>query len=262
MKALVILVLFVVVLGVVAVGVTHARWEGTPPQVVFNRDFKILGRTPALSVKVDDAGTGLKHVSIHLKQKDQDVVLADDAVSKEKTKSYDVGKLIAEKYKVQDGPATLTVSATDNSLRNFFKGNETDVSKNFTFDTKPPEIHVMEGQHYINQGGSECVVYTVSDNVETSGVQVGPHFFPGYKMDKNLHFALFALEYDWPDDLPMKVVARDAAGNEVSADFWHKVFPKKFRSRDLPLEDKFVQKVVPEIMSHTPSVKDQGDMVK
>jgi len=63
-------------------------------------------------------------------------------------------------------------------------------------------------------------------------------------------------------DAPLKVIARDAAGNEVTAEFWHKVFPKKFRSRDIPLEDSFVQKVVPEITGHTPEIKDQGDPVK
>src|SRR5215831_224403 len=80
MKALIILSLLVVVLGVVAVGVTHARWEGQPPQIMFNRDFKSLGRTPSVGVTIQDPGTGLKHVSIHLKQKGQDVVLTDDAL--------------------------------------------------------------------------------------------------------------------------------------------------------------------------------------
>jgi murein DD-endopeptidase MepM/ murein hydrolase activator NlpD len=262
MKAIVVLLVFAVVLGVVALGVTHARWEGIPPQIALDHDFKALGRSPAVTVKVNDEGTGLKHVTIHLKQKDQNVVLADDSLNKNKSQTYDVGKLIAEKYKIEDGPATLTISATDSSLRNLFKGNRTEISKDFTFNTKPPEVEVMEGQHYINQGGSECVVYKVSDNVETSGVQVGQQFFPGYKLDKNHRFALFALEYDLPADTPMKVVARDAAGNEATAQFWHKVFAKKFRSRDIALEDSLVQKVVPEIMSHTPSVKDQGDPVK
>jgi murein DD-endopeptidase MepM/ murein hydrolase activator NlpD len=262
MKALIILALFVVLIGVIAVGVTHARWEGEPPQITFNRDFKALGRSPSVGLTIQDAGTGLKHVSIHLKQKDQDVVLADDALNKEKAKSYDVGKLIADKFKMEDGPASLSVTASDNSLRNFFSGNRTDVTRDFTFSIKPPQLEILEGQHYINQGGSECVVYKVSGNVETSGVQVGSQFFPGYKLAKDLRFALFALEYDWPADTPLKVVARDAAGNEVSAGFWHKVFPKKFRERDIPLEDSFVAKVVPEIMSHTPSVKDQGDPVK
>src|SRR5206468_8306718 len=122
------------------------------------------------------------------------------------------------------------------------------------------------GQHYINQGGSECVVYRVSEDTVRSGVQVGSHFFPGFPVagssDKKLHFALFALEYDWPADTPMKVVATDAAGNQATAEFWHKVFPKKFRSRELPLEDSLVHKVVPEIMAHTHEIQDQTDPVK
>src|SRR5439155_10813781 len=125
--------------------------------------------------------------------------------------------------KPQAGPATLTITASDYALRNFLRGNETDVTKDFAFRLQPPRLEVISGQHYINQGGSECVVYRVSDDAETSGVQVGSHFFPGYPVpgggDKNLRFALFALEYDLPADTPMKVVARDAAGNEATAEF-------------------------------------------
>jgi murein DD-endopeptidase MepM/ murein hydrolase activator NlpD len=257
---------FVVFMLLVTFALTYKRWEGEPPKVTFDRDFTSLGRSPNLYIKVEDAETGLSHVTIRLKQKDHDVVLADDSFKGdgEKSKTYELGKLIGDKFKVEAGPATLTVEATDHALRNFLRGNQTDVTKDFSFHVQPPKLEVVSAQHYINQGGSECVVYRVSDDAESSGVQVGSHFFPGYPVpgDKELHFALFALEYDWPADTPMQVVARDGAGNEVKADFWHKVFPKKFRSRDLPLEDSFVQKVVPEIMSHTPSVKDQGDPVK
>jgi hypothetical protein len=247
------------------------RMESQAPTVTFNREFKALGRSPGLSLAVEDSGSGLRHVTIRLKQKDQDIVLADesfDTAGKIKSRTYDVGKLIADKYKTQDGPASLVVTASDHAFRNFFKGNQTAITKDFQFNVTPPQLEVLSGQHYINQGGSECVVYRVSPNIEVSGVQVGQRFFPGYpvstskKEDRKLYFALFALQYDEPVDTPMKVIARDGAGNEVTADFWHKVFPKKFRSRDIPLEDSFVQKVVPEITSHTPDIKDEGDPVK
>ena len=251
--------------------ISCSRTEGDAPVVSFSREFKALGNSPALSLTVADAGTGLSHVSIHLKQKDQDVALSDEAFDKAaapKTKTYDVGKLMVEKYKIQDGPATLTVVATDHALRNYLKGNQAQTTKDFQFSVTPPQLEVLSGQHYINQGGSECVLYRVSSNVEVSGVQVGKHFFPGYPApvsqsgDKKLHFALFALQYDEPQDTDMKVIARDSAGNEVTAQFWHKVFPKKFRSRDIPLEDAFIQKVVPEITSHTPDIRNEGDPVQ
>src|SRR5262249_51471928 len=116
-----VLGIFVLALILTAVGVTHKRWEGQPPEITFDRDFKAMGRTPVLAVNLQDSGTGLKHVTIRLKQKDQDVVLADEALNKEKSKSYDVGALIKDKYKVQEGPASLSVNASDSSLRNFFK---------------------------------------------------------------------------------------------------------------------------------------------
>jgi murein DD-endopeptidase MepM/ murein hydrolase activator NlpD len=266
-----ILILFVVLLLIAAgvgLALTYKRLEGQPPTIALDHDFKTLGRTPALNVKVEDAGTGLKTVTIRLKQKDAEVVLADesfDKASAEKSKSYDLGKLIAEKIKVQEGPASLEISATDQSLRSFTRGNHANLTKDFAFDIYPPRLEVLSGQHYINQGGSECVVYRIGDDAVVSGVQAGPHFFPGFPMsgaDKNVRFALFALAYDLPADTPIKVVARDGAGNESVAEFWKKVFPKAFRSREIVLEDSFVQKVVSEIMPHSPTMRDQGEPIK
>jgi murein DD-endopeptidase MepM/ murein hydrolase activator NlpD len=268
MRLISVLFILILVVAIIGVGVSYKRWEGQPPGIQLDHDFKALGRSPSLKLTVTDSGTGLKNVVIRLKQKDQDLVLASDTFPKtgeEKSHSYDVGNLIAEKVQIQPGPATLTVDASDHAFRNFLKGNHSELTKNFEFHTQPPRLEVLSGQHYINQGGSECVVYRVSDDADVSGVQVGSHFFPGYPVspsDKNVRFALFALEYDWPEDSPIKVIARDSAGNQSEASFWKKVFPKKFRMRDIVLEDAFVQKAVPEILSQTPQIKDQGDLIK
>ncbi len=252
------------------------RWEGHQPTIRFDREFQSLGRKPALSAIVEDPGNGLSHVTISLKQKDQLVPLVEEhyegpspltfwRTGERKSTTIDLGKLIAEKGKVQEGPASLIVGASDHSWRNFFRGNQTQLQHDFTFDIYPPRLEVLSGQHYINQGGSECVVYRVSPDAILSGVQAGPHFFPGYaagSADLNLKFALFAFAYNIPENSSLKVVARDAAGNEAAATFWSKVFPKKFRRREIPLDDAFLQKVVPEVMSHSPSIQDQGEPIK
>jgi murein DD-endopeptidase MepM/ murein hydrolase activator NlpD len=262
MRILIVLILLVV-LGIGGFfALTYKRWEGGPPAITLSREFKAVGRNPDLQMTIDDPGTGLKQVTIKLKQKDQEVVLADESLDgTEKAKSYDVGKLMREKTKLQEGPATLTITATDHALRNFNRGNQSDVTREFTVDLNPPRIEVLSSQHYINQGGSECVVYRVSDDAEVSGVQVGPHFFPGVARNGS-RFALFAFAYDQPADTAVRVIARDAAGNEAIAGIQQKVFPKAFRSREIVLDDGFLNKVVPEIMSHTPDIQDQGDIVK
>jgi murein DD-endopeptidase MepM/ murein hydrolase activator NlpD len=192
-------------------------------------------------------------------------VLADDPLDSSPSQTYDLAKLINEKSKIEDGPAQLSITAVDHSLRNFLRGNRNDVTRDFKFDLNPPQLEVLSGQHYINQGGSECVVYRVSDDAEVSGVEVGSHFFPGFPVtgaDPKLRFSLFALEYDEPANTTARVIARDAAGNQTVATFWQKVFPKKFRSRDIVLDDGFVQKAVADIMPHTTEIKDQGETIK
>jgi murein DD-endopeptidase MepM/ murein hydrolase activator NlpD len=265
MKFIAVLFVLVLIAVVAFFGYTYKRWEGSPPQVTLDHDFKALGRNAPVKITVADPGTGLKQVTIRLKQGDQEIVLADETMEPLPSKTWDVGKLIAARSDVSEGPAAFSVTAVDHSLRSFTRGNRTEVTKEFQFDLKPPQLEILDGQHYINQGGSELVVYRVSDDVEVSGVEAGPHFFPGFPLsggDPKLRFSLFAFAYDLPADTVARVVARDAAGNQSIAHFWQKVFPKKFRSRDITLDDAFVQKAVTEIIPQTTEVKDQGDTIK
>jgi len=259
-----ILAILAVIAIIVLIGLNLKRWEGTPPEVKFDRDFKSLGKDAALNLTVTDSGSGLDHVTVRLRQK-AEVVLVDQSLTQAPSATFDLGKAFAEKAKGTDGPATLIVTAVDHSLLRFFRGNHVEEIRTFNFDTTPPTVEVFSGQHYINQGGSDCVVYRVSEDAEISGVQAGPHFFPGFpvnKSDPRLRFAVYALAYDLPADTRIELVARDAAGNEAKAGFWQKVFPHKFRSRDIPIDDSFLKKVVPEIVSHSKTIKDSGDLVK
>lgn len=271
-----VLLILAVLLSVGFLVASFQRWEGQAPTIRFDREFRSLGWNANLSLTVEDAGSGLSRLSASLKQKDQVIPLAEERypgpsfltfwrTGAQKSTTVDLGKRIAEKYKVQDGPASLTIETSDYAWRNFFRGNQTRLQRDFVFDIYPPRLEVLSGQHYINQGGSECVVYRVSPDAEVSGVQAGPHFFPGYPVgtgDPNLRFSLFAFAYNIPEGSPLKLVARDGAGNEAVATFWYKLFPRKFRSRQIPLDDHFLQKVVPEVVSNTPGIQDQGELIK
>src|SRR5678815_3636540 len=99
-----VIVRLVIISLLATLAVACSRIEGEAPVVSFDRDFKALGNSPSLKMTVADSGTGLGHVAIHLRQKDQDVVLSDETFDKAtapKTKTYDVGKLMVDKYKIQ-----------------------------------------------------------------------------------------------------------------------------------------------------------------
>jgi murein DD-endopeptidase MepM/ murein hydrolase activator NlpD len=67
--------------------------------------------------------------------------------------------------------------------------------------------------------------------------------------------AFFALLYNQGPDTPMELFARDIAGNEGRAQFEHRVFPKRFRNSTIPLDDRFLSRVVPAILQSSPDLQ-------
>jgi Peptidase family M23 len=144
------------------------------------------------------------------------------------------------------GKATLIVEAQSND----FLGRTTSASVDLDVVLEPPRLVVDELQHYINQGGSELVTFTVSGDWSEAGVKVGQYTFRSFPMPgrpKNERFSLFAFSWDLPVDTVPHVYARNAAGTEVTGRFWFKIFPKPFRTRDLEITDAFLDKVVNQI---------------
>ena len=128
----------------------------------------------------------------------------------------------------------------------------------------PPRIQVVSDFHYVNHGGSEMVVYRVTPPDAESGVQVGDRFYRGYPAsgagvdgDDTLRVAFFALLHDQDLGTPIELYAADAAGNETSTPFDHRVFPKSFRRSRIPLSDGFLRRVVPPIVERAPELADE-----
>ncbi len=147
----------------------------------------------------------------------------------------------------KSGPAQLTVEAVSND----FRGAATKKSYDVVVNLEPPRVTADSEQHYINLGGSELVTFTVSGYWTEAGVKVGAHKFrsfplPGAKSE-NERFCLFAYPWDTPKDTVPLVYATNPAGQEVTAQFWYRIKPKAFRSRELELSDDFLQKAVNDI---------------
>ncbi len=139
----------------------------------------------------------------------------------------------------------------------------------------PPQVGVTSQFHYINHGGSEMVVYRVRPADVESGVRVGDYEYPGYPAtgagiadavegaEPGLRVAFFALLWDQDVNTPISLYARDEVDNESRASFDYRVFPKSFRKSQINLDERFLQKVVPEILYNTPELKvdDASDLL-
>ena len=126
-----------------------------------------------------------------------------------------------------DGKARIIAEITSND----FRGATDTVTADVEVVTKPP-IVVPDGlQHYVNQGGSELVVFTPSGFWTDSGVRVGKYTFrswpkPGSNTER---FSVFAFPWDVPANIVPVVYAKNPAGAEATAQFWCRLFPKKWK---------------------------------
>jgi murein DD-endopeptidase MepM/ murein hydrolase activator NlpD len=129
----------------------------------------------------------------------------------------------------------------------------------------PPALGVQSTFHYVSQGGSEVVVYRVGEGAVQDGVQAGAWFFPGFPVpgsnDKQQRFALFAVPYDLGDPGQVRLVAVDDVGNRNEAAFIDKFTPRPIHTDTIQVDDAYMNRVVPEIMSQSPEVADQGSLL-
>lgn len=154
---------------------------------------------------------------------------------------FDAGKKTAPNLK--EGPARIVVEAVSND----FRARTSEASADVTVVLAAPRVTPDGLQHYINQGGMELVTFTAAGSWDEAGVKVGGYTFRSFPLpgkDPSQRMAMFA--YPWnldPGATPL-VFARNAAGTEATAPFWFKLFPKKFRARDFPIDDALMQKLV------------------
>lgn len=250
MTKLVIFVLFLLLLGVPAYmffAVSASTAIGQPPLA--------LGRQNELALQLSNPN-GVRSVKLLLQQggATSDAAAAFSAerffFARKGLPPQSVSlKVSADPaHGFRSGAAKLTVEAVSNDLR-----AKTDTATyDVTIVLEPPRLQVDAAQHYVNQGGAELVTFTVSGSWSEAGVKIGPYRFRSYPLPGSKNpaerFSLFAFPWDVPaSEIPV-VYARDAAGQEVTAGFWFRLFPKKWRRRELPLNDAFLQKVTADLM--------------
>jgi murein DD-endopeptidase MepM/ murein hydrolase activator NlpD len=129
----------------------------------------------------------------------------------------------------------------------------------------PPSLQILSSFHYVSQGGSEAVVYRVGEGTIRDGVRSGAWWFPGFPLpgnDPQVRFAFLAVPYDASDASGVRLVAEDEVGNRAEAGFVDKFTPRPLKTDIIQVNDPFMNKVVPEILSQSPEVADQGDLLK
>jgi murein DD-endopeptidase MepM/ murein hydrolase activator NlpD len=255
MKAVLLLILILLLIAVPAGLMLISR----SPELAWTSSPSVLGTETPVSVQITNPH-GLRRFIASLEQEGRRWSVHETSAPSRRllfwrhredpqAVAFRAGAKSAEGLK--DGKAKLIVEAQSND----FLGRTSRLEQDVVITTQPLTVRADGLQHYISQGGSELVLFTVSGYWTEAGVRVGDYTFRSFPVPGKAapdaaaseRFSLFAFPWDMPANTVPVVYARNPTGAEATATFTHKVFPKRFRSRDLPLTDSFLQKVVPEI---------------
>jgi murein DD-endopeptidase MepM/ murein hydrolase activator NlpD len=270
--------LLLLVLG--AGGAYYVAGREGGPTIQIAKPEKFVGVSTPLEVAVGAPGANLKAVAIVFEQGGKSTsiyTMTDGQVAGEGVKldgpdtlriTRTIGKQAIPDLKT--GPARIVVTASRPVLRGW-RTLESAASHDVQVRLERPQVSIVSSKHYVNLGGSEMAVYRATPADVTSGVLVGNIEYPGYPAagastvegaalnDPALRIAFFALRYDQDLNTPIRLFARDEAGNTARADFDHTTFPKPFKTSKIPLDDRFLDRVVPAILEGTTEVKPEGD---
>lgn len=233
------------------------------PAVSLPASLTALGQATPVSVHVDDRH-GVRKVSVLIEQNGNEYKAAETTRPARRFRwqrnlaASDWNFTIGAKStpQLRDGQARLIVEATSND----FRARTARVERDVVVVTRPPVLSVDSDQHYLYLGMADLVSFNVSGYSTDAGVRVGNQKFRAWPMPggKPGSFSLFAFAWNMPAGTVPLVYAANP-GTEVTGSMVYQ-FPKreqpKYRVRDLPLDDAFVQKVVNEL-----DPNGSGDMI-
>ncbi len=253
----VILIILLVVIIIPAVWVLSYNMEGEKPVVDVESPVKILsiGASKDLAVIASDQKRGLRKLRIEIVKDGKEIFLFEKEYPKASFLGSGIHKdtlhVVVEpsKLNITDGKGLLRLKAWDYSWRRWWNGNITTADKEINIDTKRPEIDVLGGTQYINQGGTGVVMYKLSEPCDSNGVYSGGIFFPGYSgfsPDKNIYICFYALEYDKEPGTEIYASAVDEAGNSSKRGFNITIKERKFKNDSIEISDSFLNATMPQ----------------
>ena len=264
------LLAIVVAIGLITGAIYVAAGRGAPPTITIGKPDKAIGQIGALEVTAEAPNARFTALTVVLEQNGRTTPLftLGGATSPGLTQvdrdhvrvARDIGK--RNLPELQAGTARIVVSAARPSFLNLRQLSST-ATKDVQVRLEPPRVAVISTHHYVNHGGSEMVVYRATPADVASGVRVGDVEYRGFPVDqvrlkpdatRDQNVAFFALLWDQDLHTRIQVFARDEAGNEATGDFIDNVFEKPFKKSRIELDDRFMDRVVPEILERSPEL--------
>ena len=145
-------------------------WDASPPTVNWIGP-EFLGEDSELGFTVQDEGKGLRSILVEVRQNGNVETVFSRVYStswlpwQQRPVREEIvidAQNLREKASLQEGEFEITVTVADQANLWIFRREVVD-ARALALDLTPPHIEVLSSQHYLRQGGSEAVIYRVSE---------------------------------------------------------------------------------------------------
>ncbi len=214
------------------------------PEIVMTPDTGRVAPTQPIQIVVSDAGSDIRSVKISIRKNDQSLVIVDRTFVTAAPRQELVFSL--KDTGLRDGPFQLEIEARDMAFMGLGSGNATIRKWDMRLDTQPPRIRVLTPAPALRRGSMTVIAYTVSEDVEKTGVQLGERFFPAFRQSNGMYYCFFPWPLDVPrEDFLPQVFSRDLAGNEAYSRVILNAVDHKYKNDTLTINDKFLDSKMP-----------------
>ena len=231
-------------------------FEGEKPSISLEPLPEFFTKIQEFNLSIGDRKRGLKRLKISVKQEGREITVLEKEfpfnglLNRQGVHQYQKEIFIDPRVlNLAQGRADLYVQVWDYSRRGGGDGNHSLVQHKMIVDTIPPSIRAISRQHNINMGGTGLIVYQASSDTEKSGVFVGDHFFPGFRVDEKsqegIHVSYFAIPYNASSNPDIYLWAKDRADNSSKTTFYFHIRKKTFRHERLNISDRFLERILP-----------------
>jgi murein DD-endopeptidase MepM/ murein hydrolase activator NlpD len=269
LRALTLLILLLAVAG----GLVLSLRTGGVPAVEIRTEAPAIGARTAVVVRASAPGRGLTSLRLDLVQGNRTFPIAQRryqplppwAFGGMRTETDEIRAEVgaARLPDLQPGEAVLRATAGRAATWLLHPGPVV-AERRLPVRLVPPELSVLSTQNYVSQGGAGVVVYRAGATSVRDGVQAGQWFFPGAPLEggrEGERFCLFGVPWDVADEAAIRLIAEDDVGNRAEAAFVDRFFPKPPKHDRIELDEGFMARVVPAILSQTPDLPDRGSLL-
>ena len=247
---------------------------GPPPTIEIDPELPGIGRRTPIAVRVAEPQRGLSGIRVELVQGERVELLAESGHQPRAFWAFWGPRVQQDEIVVEVGSETLpgleegeaTIRVTADRAPTWLR-RPPPASREITLPVRltPPTIAVASTQIYLAQGGSSVVAYQIGPTAVRDGVRVAGYWFPGHPLPGGVagqRFALFGAPHDLEDSSEVRLIVADDVGNELAIGFLDRYLRKPLRTDTIRLSDRFMARVVPEIVARSPQVQDQGDLLQ